>query len=983
MNTTAVLIGLFYGMMSAVICYVVSMVTSGLFARPFYRLYGRVLIGICSVMLLAPGLRWLASMDPQMATIGLTLAQYLVMAVLGYGVFRFNRNYMKKVFLRRTTTAYFTFGTLANAAIVTLAFLHVAITGAPAWREAAPGYVAAGNYGPLMVLLSAMIFHTDYHLKQSVGDLRRFSRFTFVGYAVSFIGVALSIVPYLGKALDQLRFVAIDSPLLQNFFSVQALLIAILVYAWLVWRYESIPPLFLLLLAMIGEYHVLVTQWVTQSYGPGSWGLASLPLFVGFASLDHYFAKWDQRKQAAASVSQTDSSASGSLRFATPFRLVGIGLAVALFGIALRTRFSDVPGGSPSWLAVTFAIYTLFFLAFAVLRNEAKLVYVSGLLAGLAALMGVEVVGGGMSVALLGGLAATGSAIAMVGEWKGLKICWRTPLTDCVFLSAILVTVTVFTRHFIGDHPYHFQGVGLLDGIALGCAAFAFLVSAYQYRSWLPVFAALIALATTIPPWSAAIGLIATISAALIRRSSSKENSLRLEGRVHLFGVKPLPFADLLPSLFVQPLSLGSIPLALIGLAASVSHVVQGNFSTTVLAGAAISAFVLGLLTRTYRVKWLYIVSLLATYFAVGAIAHGTLLGSWPEGRAISAHLLLVATISLVGWAIAATYASWCDRLIKRVAEAKETDLRDQRAYYAGLLYKVTSIVAVITLIASLIGWLRDLGSPMALLGAAALTSILLAFAASVYRSQMWTYLSLSAFSFALLNAVEAFHIPRWDGSESEIGLCAAALSCFAYCRMTLRPPSQSNGVTSWIKPTPLLQASGLDLWIGPLAVYAIVCSLVGVFATLNVDWIAGLTCKLSSTAPIAYAMTGVALLLCTAVFRSRVLYVLGIAFGFAAAHGAIGMSLDRQDFEGQAQFVHLLLAGGLSFLLCGLALSLPSDSTGWAVVGMISGASHCRQIANSTPAYSCMLLSRRAFLFSPVSRVLRYSKTWPHPLRR
>ena len=71
MNTMAIIIGLLLGLLSAGVCYGVSMLTSGLFARPFYRLYARVLIGICCVMLLAPALRILSAWSPIAGTIAL------------------------------------------------------------------------------------------------------------------------------------------------------------------------------------------------------------------------------------------------------------------------------------------------------------------------------------------------------------------------------------------------------------------------------------------------------------------------------------------------------------------------------------------------------------------------------------------------------------------------------------------------------------------------------------------------------------------------------------------------------------------------------------------------------------------------------------------------------------------------------------------------------------------------------------------------
>ena len=109
MNTPAVIIGLVLCVLSAVTCYGVSMVASGLFSRSFYRTYSRILISICCVMLLAPALRWLAATSPLMGAIGLSIAQYLAVAILGYGVYRFNRDYIKRVFLQRTTTILFCF----------------------------------------------------------------------------------------------------------------------------------------------------------------------------------------------------------------------------------------------------------------------------------------------------------------------------------------------------------------------------------------------------------------------------------------------------------------------------------------------------------------------------------------------------------------------------------------------------------------------------------------------------------------------------------------------------------------------------------------------------------------------------------------------------------------------------------------------------------------------------------------------------------
>ncbi len=922
MNTTAVLIGVFYGVISAVACYIVSMITSGLFARPFYRLYARVLVGICCVMLLAPGLRWLGGVNPELAAIALTLAQYAVMVVLGYGVFRFNRDYMKKVFLDRKTHAYFTFGTLANAAVVTLAFLHFSITGAPAWRQHGEGYIGIAHYGPLLVMLAAMIFHTDFHLKESVGDLRRFSRFTFVGYAVSFLGLAFSIVPYLGISMAELGVTASASPLLENFFSAQALLIAIIVYAWMVWRYESIPPLFLLLLAVIAEYHVLIAQWAIKAFGPASWGLAALPLFTALVFLDDYFTKWDERKRKRLDEADPRQQADLAVRFAMPFRLVLTGLGIALFCITLSTRLGPPSGSFYTWLTATFAIYACFFVAMAVFRKEPAVVYVSGSLAGLAALLGPALPGGPLSMALLGVLAALWGAAAIFGDRINLKRQWRTPLCDCSLLSASLVTVMVFLQHFLGPHPYFFDAVGLLHAVGLAFAAIAFLICAYQYRSKLPVFAALFAVATSVPPWCAAIGLAATSVAALIQRRRKEESAIALEDRLTLFGTIGLPGGSVLPELYEQPLTIGAIPLALIGLLISASHVLQGNLTATVLIGAAMSAIVLLWLTGSYRVAWLYVTALAASYFAVHSIAHGLSFHDWPDAKALSAHLLVAATISLAGWTVATAYAKWCEALLKRVAEKKEPGIRARRAFYAGWLYQVTCAAACAVLVVIGLMWFRNAGTPIVLCVAAAMIAPLFAHAASLYGSQVGSYLSLSAFTLALLNALTAVDVPRPEMSLvfGVVGMTAAAIACFAWPRQYSHLPAQQDAFITSTLRLPSLDATGIALWLGPLAVYSLVCSFAAAVVGLIIDGDAETVLGITWPACATLALAAASYLLSTRAFRNPAIYIAGIGFAYSAVHASVFLLLGYERLDLQARLVHLAVMAGLALASCCLS---------------------------------------------------------------
>ena len=237
---------------------------------------------------------------------------------------------------------------------------------APPLTGPAACVVGPEHYGPFVMLLAAMIFHTDYHLKKATADGRRFSKFTFVGYAVSFVAIAISTLPYFGSAFAVLglgsSFSEVELAFLENLSCAQTLLLAIIVFGVLVWYLESIPPLYLLLLALCGEYHVLVTQWFIQAYGAASWGLASLPLFIGVSALAHYFLRLDRkrseremRESQGQPKSMPSRDSTPRLRFVVPFQVVTWGLGAALIGLTLWTRFAaGISGptllGPAAWL---------------------------------------------------------------------------------------------------------------------------------------------------------------------------------------------------------------------------------------------------------------------------------------------------------------------------------------------------------------------------------------------------------------------------------------------------------------------------------------------------------------------------------------------------------------------------------------------------------------------------------------------------------
>ena len=285
-----------------------------------------------------------------------------------------------------------------------------------------------------------------------------------------------------------------------------------------------------------------------------------------------------------------------------------------------------------------------------------------------------------------------------------MKREYRTALSDCALVTAVLVVMIVLGRHVWaveGIGPYRFHPVGLLDGVALFLTIVSFTVCARQYGSQLPMYGAVISIVVAAPTLCAASSFLACIVAEIIRRRVSPERMGAEDERLSLLGRMALPLEDRLPSLYAFPLSVGALPLSLLGLVFSVVHVAQGDLSNSAplpdtistLAGAAISAVVLGLLTRTARVPWLLALAILAGYFAVHATAQRMFFSDWTSwADVVAGHLAVSATLSLLGWAVATGYSFWCEFWLKRIAEEKEAAIRERHVFYSSMLHHVTLV---------------------------------------------------------------------------------------------------------------------------------------------------------------------------------------------------------------------------------------------------------------------------------------------------
>jgi hypothetical protein len=943
MNPAAIFFGLSYAVLSAVAFYAVSMLTSGLFARPLYRLYSRVLIAICCIMMAAPPLRWLASLSPTWGVVGLTLTQYLAVGILIWGVFRFNRDFLKQIFLKRATTAYFTFGTLANALVVTLAFLQVAVSGAPTWGifDGGRAYLTVGHYGPILLLVAAMVLHTDYRLKICKRQPLHFSRFSFVGYALSFMGIALSLLPYMGQALTVLGLSSVEWQLLQNASCAQSLLIAIVVFGWLVWRYESIPPLFVFLFAIVCEYHVLVTQWSIRWLGVESWGLATLPLLLSMAGLYRYFRHWDQRKRLSRNGVQNSEAVSSSdeksLRFVLPFQVVYALLGLGLLTITLWSRLAPSQLTSPIWAGITFGVYALYFYGESLFRRDEKLLYAAGLLAVLAALLGFTNPAVSASIITLGLLAFAWGLAALVGDRMGLKSAWRTPLADCSLAASVIATGAVFFRHLGTSQPYYFGTVSWQDGLACLLAVAAFAASAHQYRSRLPVYGGLLAMATIAPMLSAGIALVVKLLALLAERRLPEDNAITFEGHLRFLNRSSLPGTEKLPGVFVNTLSVGAIPLALIGLTVSMSHLARFNMSPLVLLGLATSSLTLGLQAFRQRAPWLLGTSLLAAYLTVHATFQAYLLGASSTESTIAAHMLIAAVVSTLTWIAACGNSLWCDQLLMLAAEECETDIRERKKFYSGWLQRIAILanLGVFSLTAAASGLLifHPFGGWTAGLALAALILLALFFAHvdHVYRTQLGSYLALSSIGLAILWISDATGAGPWNSALlfSVASVLAGFMSAIIFRWQPAEVDEQSvQSLGSLaVLQIPLLQpVKGWNLWHRPLAVFAV---LFGAASLVPFALFHGYSIAELASVPVtclAIALSSMGSLLSTNSLRLSVIYVCGICLAFLAAHAGMQWLLLDGQWGTQILAAHLLLAS----LLCLLSAVIANLTAAW-----------------------------------------------------
>ena len=186
----------------------------------------------------------------------------LILAVLSVGVYSYATQWLQSIFIDQRKITYFAAGMLVYAALVSFVFITVG-------NEIA---LPSGYVGFFLMLLCGLLFFVDAQFKQWTQHYAYLSRFSFFVYGLSVL--ALCLVAQYQTA------------------SMLTLVLAIGLYAFIVWNYLTLTPLTILLVCCFWLYSLLVLQHLPAS----AHFLASLPVLLAL----HQAAKWAIAKRQSA-----------------------------------------------------------------------------------------------------------------------------------------------------------------------------------------------------------------------------------------------------------------------------------------------------------------------------------------------------------------------------------------------------------------------------------------------------------------------------------------------------------------------------------------------------------------------------------------------------------------------------------------------------------------------------------------------------------
>ena len=191
----------------------------------------------------------------------LMMAHLLVFAILSYGIYLFINEWLDSIFIEQRKIAYFAAGTLIYAA--SIAFISLT------WSTVHHINLPGGYLSLFLMLLCCLLFYIDSQLKKWTLNYAYLSRFSFFIYGLSSLSLFL-LMPQQSMALV-------------------SLCLAIGLYAFIVWNYLTLIPLYIFLLCCFWLYGLVILQHFDPS-------MHFILAFPGLYAL-YKSAKWALRKK--------------------------------------------------------------------------------------------------------------------------------------------------------------------------------------------------------------------------------------------------------------------------------------------------------------------------------------------------------------------------------------------------------------------------------------------------------------------------------------------------------------------------------------------------------------------------------------------------------------------------------------------------------------------------------------------------------------
>ena len=238
--------------------YVAVKLVSGLMDRSLQQGLPKFFLALTATQLLQA---LLLSLPSSWQTQVLVISHLLIFALLSTGIYLFANQWLHSIFIDRHKISCVAAGTLIYAAVVSFVFITIG--------NSIP--LPAGYYGFFLMLLCLLLFFIDTQLKQWTEQYTYLSRFSFLVYGLSILALCL---------------------VAQYPIAIPTLVLAIAIYAYIVWCYLTLTPLTILLVCYFWLYSLLVLQHL-----PDSWHfLASLPVLLSL----YLVAQWALNKRQSA-----------------------------------------------------------------------------------------------------------------------------------------------------------------------------------------------------------------------------------------------------------------------------------------------------------------------------------------------------------------------------------------------------------------------------------------------------------------------------------------------------------------------------------------------------------------------------------------------------------------------------------------------------------------------------------------------------------